>query len=79
MSKVLFIKYVPHLFSGNEVKQHKSLLAAANCAPSSVIVLKNKGGLLNIQGFPDIPCKEKAKAWDIFMVGIVHLVYQNLR
>lgn len=72
-SKVLFIKYVPHLLRGGKVEQQKAMLAAAECVNSHVIVLKCKRGCLSIEGFPDIPSHEKHKAWSLFQVSMYSL------
>ena len=75
MSKVVLLKYIPSFRPvAGTLRQHQQQ-APQHISSSAVVVSTSSSAagelLVEIQGYPPVPRKERAKSWNLFKVSLI--------
>ena len=68
-SKVILLKYVARFCDGADVGRYLQL--KLHCDKTALILKRTRNQSVSIQGYPEVPLREKHKAWLVFQVSVL--------
>jgi len=79
-SKVILLKYVARFCDAAEVGRYLQL--KLHCDKTALILKRTKNQSVSIQGYPEVPLRDKHKAWLVLQVSLLAgkiLLYNPMR